>query len=161
MSKITRIKGYDDYGYEVMDTYLPTMDETIMTACQLGEVIANYGISAEEAGRALKQLSDRLAEIQWAHAEITAIKDSLDDLRYVCNSHEHDLICRTDALEVKLDDLRSALDEKTENPKQKDDLEIFNRIEKNPFLSGFIDLDSEAFLNQRAIWDFKEDWHGK
>lgn len=161
MSKITRIKGYDDYGYEVMDTYLPTMDEAIMTARQLGEVMANYGISAEEAGRALKQLSDRLAEIQWAHTEITAIKDSLDDLRYTCDSHEHDLICRTDALEVKLDDLRSALNEKTENPKQKDDLEIFNRIEENPFLPGFIDLDSEAFLNQRTIWDFKEDWHGK
>lgn len=41
-----------------MDTYLPTMDEAIMTARQLGEVMANYGISAEEAGRALKQLSD-------------------------------------------------------------------------------------------------------
>lgn len=88
--------------------------------------MANYGFSAEKAGRALKQLSDRLAEIQWAHTEITAIKDSLDDLRYTCDSHEHDLICRTDALEVKLNDLRSALDEKTENPKQKDDLEIFN-----------------------------------
>lgn len=32
MSKITRIKGYDDYGYEVMDTYLPTIDEATMTA---------------------------------------------------------------------------------------------------------------------------------
>lgn len=88
--------------------------------------MANYGISAEEAGRALKQLSDLLAGVQWAHTEITAIKDSLDDLRHTCDSHEHDLICHTDALEVKLDDLRSALDERTENPKQKDDLEIFN-----------------------------------
>lgn len=32
MSKITRIKGYDDYGYEVIDTYIPTMDKAAMTA---------------------------------------------------------------------------------------------------------------------------------
>lgn len=32
MSTITRIKGYDDYGYEVMDTYISTMDEATMTA---------------------------------------------------------------------------------------------------------------------------------
>lgn len=158
MSTITRIKGYDNYGYEVMDAYIPTMDEATMAARQLGEVMANYGISAEETGRALKQLSDLLAGIQWAHTEITAIKDSLDDLRYICDSHEHDLICRTDALEVKLSNLRSALDEKTENPKQKSDLEIFNRIEKNPFLPGFIDLDSEAFLQQRPLWDFTVDF---
>ena len=32
MSKIISIKGYDDYGYEVMDTYIPTMDEAAMAA---------------------------------------------------------------------------------------------------------------------------------
>ena len=72
-----------------------------------------------------------------------------------------ELLARIEVLEEEMSDIRSILDEKTESPKQKDDLEIFNRIEENPFLPGFIDLDSEAFLNQRTIWDFKEDWHGK
>lgn len=137
MSKITRVKGYDDYGYEIMS-------EGIVMAHQLGEVMANYGITAEEAGRALQQMSDILASIQWTHNEITAIKDSLDDLRYICDSHEHDLICRTDALEVKLSDLRSALDAKTENPKQKSDLEIFNRIEPS---DNFLKLEGNIFLD--------------
>ena len=120
--------------------------------------MVNYGISAEEAGRALKQMSDILASIQWTNNEITAIKDNLDDLRYICDSHEHDLICRTDALEVKLSNLRSVLDEKTEKPKQKDDLEIFNQIEENPFLPGFVDLDSEEYIQQRPLWDFTVDF---
>lgn len=106
--------------------------------------MANYGITAEEAGIALKQISDILASVQWTHNEITAIKDSLDDLRYICDSHEHDLICRTDALEVKLNNLRSALDEKTENPKQKDDLEIFSRIEPS---DNFLKIEGNIFLN--------------
>lgn len=137
MSKITRTKGYDDY-------YAPIMNERIVVAHQLGEVMANCGITAEEAGRALKQMSDRLAGIQQTHDEITAIKNSLDDLRYICDNHEHDLICRTDALEVKLSDLRSALDEKTENPKQKDDLEIFSRIVPS---DNFLKLEGNIFLD--------------
>ena len=144
MSKMTRIKGYDDYGYEVIDTYIPTMDEGIIIARQLGEVMANCGITAEEAGKALKQMSNVLESIQWASNKITAVKDSLDDLRYICDSHEHDLICRTDALKVKLDDLRSALNEKTENPNQKSDLEIFNRIVPS---EEFLKLEGNMFLN--------------
>jgi hypothetical protein len=58
-------------------------------------------------------------------------------------------------------DVRPATDIKTEIPKQKSDLEIFNRIEENPFLPNFIDLDSEEFLHQRILWDFEADWHGK
>ena len=127
-----------------MDTYVPIRNEGIMAARQLGEVMVNCGITTEEAGKALKQISDILASIQWTHNEITAIKDGLEDLRYICDSHEHDLICRTDALEVKLNDLRSALDAKTENPNQKSDLEIFNRIVPS---EEFLKLEGNIFLN--------------
>lgn len=58
----------------------------------------------------------------------------------------------------ELSDLRSALDAKTENPNQKGDLENFSQIEVNPFLPGFVDLDSEDFLQQRPLWDFTVDF---
>lgn len=38
------------------------------------------------------------------------------------------VLMRLEALEEEMSDIRSALDEKTENPKQKDDLEILNQI---------------------------------
>lgn len=70
-----------------------------------------------------------MAQITWASDEITAIKDNLADMRYDMECQDATLQCQIDALDVKLDELRPATDEKTENPKQKSDLEIFSRIE--------------------------------
>jgi hypothetical protein len=50
------------------------------------------------------------------------------------------------------------LDAKTENPNQKGDLENFSQIEANPFLPGFVDLDSEEYIQQRPLWDFTVDF---
>lgn len=72
-----------------------------------------------------------------------------------------ELLAHIEVLEKEVSDIRPVLDEKTENPKQKDDLEIFSRIEENSFLPNFIDLDSEEFLHQRILQDFDADWHDK
>ena len=69
-----------------------------------------------------------------------------------------ELLTRIEVLAEEMSGIRSVLDEKPENPKQKDDLEIFNQIEQNPFLPGFIDLDSEDFKQQRPLWDFTVDF---
>jgi hypothetical protein len=50
------------------------------------------------------------------------------------------------------------MDAKTENPNQKGDLENFSQIEVNPFLPGFVDLDSEEYKQQRPVWDFTVDF---
>jgi hypothetical protein len=107
---------------------------------------------------ALRNISDLIAQMTWASDEITAIKDSLSDMRYDMERQDASLQCQIDVLNMELDELRPATDEKTENPKQKSDLEIFSRIEENPYVSSFIDLDSEAFLNQRPLWDFTIDF---
>lgn len=128
MAKLTRIKGYDDYGYEVIDTFLPTMDEALENAHAIGEVMIQVGISAQEMTEALRKVSELLARAEWAADEITAIKDSLADLQYKCEGTEGALSARIDLLEYKLDELRSDMDARTEIPNQKDDLEISNRI---------------------------------
>lgn len=69
-----------------------------------------------------------------------------------------ELLAHIEVLEEEVSDIRPVLDEKTENPKQKDDLEIFSQIEVNPFLPGFVDLDSEEYIHQRPVWDFTIDF---
>lgn len=64
----------------------------------------------------------------WASDEITAIKDSLSDMRYDMECQDARLQCQIDVLDMKLDELRPATDEKIENPNQKSGLEISNRI---------------------------------
>ena len=54
--------------------------------------------------------------------------------------------------------LVSEANAKTENPNQKGDLEIFSQIEVNPFLPGFVDLDSEEYIHQRPSWEFTVDF---
>lgn len=50
---------------------------------------------------------------------------------------QNGLNCRTSVLEMEIDELRSALDAKTENPNQKGDLEIFNQILGNNYFLNF------------------------
>ena len=124
----------------------------------LSSALAQVGCTTDQMTEALRNISDLMAQVAWASDEITAIKDSLSDMRYDMECQDASLQCQIDVLDMKLDELRPATDEKTENPKQKSDLEIFSRIEENPYVSSFIDLDSEAFLNQRPLWDFTIDF---
>ena len=70
-------------------------------------------------------------------SEITAIKDDLHDLQMGTENIQNSLDCRTSVLEMEIDELRSALDAKTENPNQKSDLEIFNQILGNNYFLNF------------------------
>ena len=103
-------------------------------------------------------MNEVLSRLEYHSNEITAIKDDLHDLRYETKGIQQGLDGRTAVLEMEINDLRSAMDAKTENPNQKGDLEIFSQIEVNPFLPNFIDLDSEDFLQQRPLWDFTVDF---
>lgn len=85
------------------------------------------------------------------------------------NDSLKELSCRVDELErafsemaANIAELQNAIrpvpDATTENPNQKGDLEILSQIETNPFFPGFVDLDSEDFLQQRPLWDFTVDF---
>ena len=116
------------------------------------------GINAYQLVNTIARLNEALSRLEYHSDEITAIKDDLHDLRYETENIQSELNNRTAVLEIELSDLRSAMDAKTENPKQKGGLEISSQIEVNPFLPNFIDLDSEDFLQQRPLWDFTVDF---
>lgn len=107
---------------------LPTMEEFSDSLKDLAYAMQATGVSAYEMTQAIKRMSEVLSRLDYHSDEITAIKDDLHDLRYKTENIQSGLDCRTAVLEMKLDDLRSALDAKTENPNQKSDLEIFSRI---------------------------------
>jgi hypothetical protein len=116
------------------------------------------GITAYQLVNTIARLNEALSQLEYHSDEITAIKDDLHDLRYETENIQSGLDNRTAVLEMEIDDLRSAMDAKTENPNQKGDLEIFSQIEVNPFLPGFVDLDSEEYKQQRPLWDFTVDF---
>ena len=104
---------------------LPSVSDT---AVSLSSVVAQVGCTADQMTKALKDLADLMKRMDWATTEITAIKDDLADLRYNCEGRDGSLSARIDLCEYQLSELRSATDAKTENPNQKSDLEISNRI---------------------------------
>ena len=114
----------------------------------LGHAMQSIGITAYELINTITQLSEALTKLEYHSDEITAIKDDLHDLRYETENIQSGLDCRTAVLEMEINNLRSAMDAKTENPNQKGDLENFSRIEVNPFLPGFVDLDFKEYLQQ-------------
>lgn len=124
----------------------------------LGHAMQSMGITAYQLVNTIARLNEALTRLEYHSDEITAIKDDLHDLRYETENIQSGLDCRTAVLEMEINDLRSALDAKTENPNQKGDLEIFSQIEVNPFLPGFVDLDSEEYKQQRPVWDFTVDF---
>ena len=140
---------------------LPSAPQFSSQLQDLGRAMQSTGISAYDMTNAIMRMSEVLSRLEYHSNEITAIKDSLHDLKYETKNIQSGLDCRTAVLEMELNDLRSAMDAKTEKPNQKGDLEIFSQIEVNPFLPNFVDLDSEEFLQQRKPWDFEIDWHGK
>ena len=124
----------------------------------LGHAMQSMGVTAYQLVNTIARLNEALTRLEYHSDEITAIKDDLHDLRYETENIQSELNNRTDVLEMKISDLRSALDAKTENPNQKGDLENFSQIEVNPFLPGFVDLDSEEYKQQRPVWDFTVDF---
>lgn len=137
---------------------LPTAPQFSSQLQDLGKAMQSMGISAYEMTNTIKRMNEVLSRLEYHSDEITAIKDDLHDLRYETENIQNGLDCRTAVLEMELSDLRSAMDAKTENPNQKGDLEIFSQIEVNPFLPGFVDLDSEEYIHQRPLWDFTVDF---
>lgn len=137
---------------------LPSMSQFSSQIQDLARAMSSVGVSAYDAAQALRRMNEVLGRLEYMENEVTAIKDDLHDLRHETENIQSGLDCRTAALEMEISDLRSAMDEKTEIPNQKGDLEIFSQIEQNPFLPGFIDLDSEDFKQQRPLWDFTVDF---
>lgn len=137
---------------------LPSMNQFSSQLQDLARAMSSVGVSAYDAAQALRRMNEVLGRLEYMENEVTTIKDSLHDLKYETEGIQQGLDCRTAVLEMELSDLRSAMDEKTETPNQKGDLEIFSQIEQNPFLSNFVDLDSEEFLQQRPLWDFTVDF---
>ena len=125
-----------------------TIDETIAFV----NAIAEMGVSAEEAGQALRQMSQVLADVNFAknsiydinnnvgklqtrtdnveinnnicHNEITDIKDTIADLRYLIECTNGTSSC----LQDQFDDLRSELDALIEKSKQETVLEKIEPI---------------------------------
>ena len=124
----------------------------------LGHAMQSMGITAYQLVNTIARLNEALTRLEYHSDEITAIKDDLHDLRYETENIQNGLDCRTAVLEMEISDLRSVMDAKTENPNQKGDLENFSQIEVNPFLPGFVDLDSEEYIQQRPVWDFTVDF---
>lgn len=154
MSKVTRIEGYDEYGYQVIEINLPTDTQAVQDGGVFIQALDSWGITAQEAADNIAKVCDFLRR----HSTFEDINEQIKCITAA-------LGCRVDELErsiyevnEKLSDLRSVVDVLTENPNQKDDLEIKNQIEVNPFLPGFIDLDSEEYLQQRPLWDFTVDF---
>ena len=111
---------------------------------ELGQAMSRMGVSADEMISAIKRVNEALSRLQYHSEEITAIKDDLHDLRYEAENIYHELSNRVTVTEMELDDLRSAMDVKTENPKQKSDLEIFSWIIPS---DEFLKLEGNMFLN--------------
>ena len=137
---------------------LPSMNQFSSQLQDLARAMSSVGVSAYDAAQALRRMNEVLGRLEYMENEVTAIKDSLHDLKYETEGIQQGLDCRTAVLEMELSDLRSAMDAKTEIPNQKGDLEIFSQIEQNPFLPDFVDLDSEEYIQQRPLWDFTVDF---
>ena len=137
---------------------LPNMKQFSSQLESLAQAMSATGVTAYQMTEAIKRMSEVLSRLEYHSNEITAIKDNLHDLQTETENIRCGLDGRTAVLEMELSNLRSAMDAKTENPKQKGGLEISSQIEVNPFLPNFVDLDSEDFLQQRPLWDFTVDF---
>ena len=110
----------------------------------LSSALAQIGCTTDQMTQALRDISDLMRRMSWASDEITAIKDSLADMRYDTESADASLQCQIDVVNMKLDELRPDTDAKTENPNQKSDLEIFDWIIPS---EKFLKLEGNMFIN--------------
>ena len=89
------------------------------TLTYIADAVATIGITTDEATEAMSKLAQLMRDMECANARI-------------------------DWLEDRLSQLESVPDAKTENPNQKSDLEIFNRIVPS---EEFLKLEGNMFLN--------------
>ena len=85
----------------------------------IADAVATIGVTADEMTEAVSKLAQLMRDMECANARI-------------------------DWLEEKLSQLEPVPDAKTENPNQKSDLEIFDRIIPS---EGFLKLEGNMFLN--------------
>lgn len=83
----------------------------------LAKAISSVGISVYDATQAIMRMNEVLNRLEYMENEVTDLKDSVHDLKYETDNIQNGLDCRTAALEMKLDGLRSIMDAKTDNPK--------------------------------------------
>ena len=93
-----------------------TYEDSLM---YIADAVSTVGVTMDEATEAISKLAQLMKEMECANARI-------------------------DWLEDKISQLESAPDAKTENPNQKSDLEIFNRIVPS---EEFLKLEGNMFLN--------------
>ena len=110
----------------------------------LSSALAQIGCTTDQMTQALRNISNLMSQMSWASDEITAIKDSLSDMRYDTESADASLQCQIDVVNMKLSELRPDTDAKTENPNQKSDLEIFDWIIPS---EEFLKLEGNMFIN--------------
>ena len=110
----------------------------------LSSALAQIGCTTDQMTQALRNISNLMSQMSWASDEITAIKDSLADMRYDTESADASLQCQIDVVNTKLNELRPDTDAKTENPNQKSDLEIFDWIIPS---EEFLKLEGNMFIN--------------
>ena len=85
----------------------------------IADAVATIGVTTDEMTEAVSKLAQLMRDMECANARI-------------------------DWLEEKLSQLEPVPDAKTENPNQKSDLEIFDRIIPS---EGFLKLEGNMFLN--------------
>ena len=85
----------------------------------IADAVSTIGVTIDEATEAMSKLAQLMRDMECANARI-------------------------DWLEEKLSQLEPVPDAKTENPNQKSDLEIFDRIIPS---EGFLKLEGNMFLN--------------
>lgn len=149
MERISKIKGYDEYGYEVMEFSLPTMDEATAAAAELSRALASFGLSSRDAAEAIMRVSEALNRIDVVESvldyridsKVSSLKTEVDILK---NNNAHNER-RIYEVEREISDLRPVLDAPTENPNQNSDLEIFSQIEWDEHFLNF--GPSNIFLN--------------
>lgn len=125
---------------------LPSMNQFSSQLQDLARAMSSVGVSAYDAAQALRRMNEVLGRLEYMENEVTAIKDSLHDLKYETEGIQEGLDCRTAVLEMELNDLRSAMDAKADKPKQKGDLEIFPQIDWDEDFLKFFDTDTRIDL---------------
>lgn len=135
------------YSIAVNDTVyeLPPINQISSKLQALEETMSSTGVTACEMADATKRMSEVLYNLEYHSNEITAIKDSLHNLRCETERIQQKLDYHIATSEIELNDLRSALEEKTETSNQKGDLEIFSQIEWDEYFLNF--GPSNIFLN--------------
>lgn len=141
MRTLSSIKVRNNYGdYEEYQVSTPECEEMRL----FQQALCSFGLNAKEAADAIRRVSEVLSRLSYIENETYITKDKVEHLMAQCQYQEDELASQTAAINFELRDLRSAMDEKADKPKQKDDLEISNQIIPD---KDFFILKDNIFLN--------------